>query len=103
MRLRNRDIAEQRASSKAVVKDGLDYTDCLPGELMQMLAGLLRQEDVARASMVCKSWARVFRAGEGNGLLHCKQQGMRGAVTTCKEVRSCRKPRESLQHKEMHI
>lgn len=103
MRLRNRDIAEQRASSKAVVKDGLGCTDCLPGELMQMLAGLLIQEDVARASMVCKSWARVFRAGEGIGLLHCKQQGMRGAVTTCKEVRSCRKPRESLQHKEMHI
>lgn len=54
MRLRNRVIAE----------DALDHTALLPAELMHMMASFLSQQDVAAASMVCKNWSRVLRAGK---------------------------------------
>lgn len=68
MKLRNRAITAEQHSSKqpkqpATIAD-VDHTEGLPEELLQLMGNYLIPEDVAAASMVCRHWAQVFRAGE---------------------------------------
>lgn len=93
MKLRNRAITtEQQSSKQPSTSANADHTEGLPEELLQLLSSFLIQEDVISASMVCKHWAKVLRAGEAG------QQGLRQGVQGMMGYSSSNGPAVPLYH-----
>lgn len=54
---------QQQQQNKGKGEDEVDNVFGLPPELMHMLAERLSLEDLAAASMACRSWSKLLRAG----------------------------------------